>query len=934
MLKLDEKNYDVNNLLGINFDILKEVLLKLSQNQNNIQIEIKDLKDSNEERDKKILELENKIKELNNLFINRDHENQYEILKLKENLDERKNYEEKDRYNEDDEKNKKENEDLNKNENILEDININNENNEENKNNKNEVSTNNINKDELFESINIETKIHLVEHSIKGDNINIIPKLEFNAVNEKRPKTQEGKDVNNKMEEEEKKTDIKPTNFTFYKEKDYERRKEKRPIYKTSKEIIDLNSAVLQKSQVSYDVIRNILHTITEINEKMNYLEIELQKKFDESKQFSNKKLSEHNTQSMSKFNSINKKLADLYSKNDEYREKLVEIELKFEEIASKKQKPEIIQIFNEDDNQQKIMSSTFKESINRKFELNENRYMKAYGDSYKLQQKYITIKNITDKLTRQINLLRDDYNRFKENIDVFKKETNELINNKSNELKNDIKEELDKNLEDVNNNIDKKTRELFNLVMEENNTINKDINKDKNIDINSLIADKALIKLLNKKVSDLNEKIVSIEEEIKNQKKRNITKNKELDDVKQCIVELYDTINSKIGKDDLKELYGFYLEHVNEIKFIRAKLGEVSEMQDKIRNDTPNFIKRLESLTHDISELQESDKKKVVGTREKPVDLSNYVNEKKLKNTLSPMAEEIEKLISESEYMSKTLSDISDQIKSFEKKEHVDHIESELNEKINFLNNRYSKRFIEKIEFNKIIKNIDIQIKLLQGNMNHKKEEADNWLLAKQSLKCFNCATCEANIANSSPPNEYLPWNKYPQGEKQYRIGQGFSKLLKKLNKNIEDSNKNDKKIKLLDNSFENESSNRFLISSINNINEFIKINNRLPLKEEKGGPINIKKYKLPKVIESFRKRQKSNNEAIPMTDDEKENEEAFIENEIEINSPKILKITKLKSDNEQTQNEQEITKHNSRNKAGKSYENKLSRIQSVPFY
>ena len=92
----------------------------------------------------------------------------------------------------------------------------------------------------------------------------------------------------------------------------------------------------------------------------------------------------------------------------------MVEIELKFEEIASKKQKPEIIQIFNEDDNQQKIMSSTFKESINRKFELNENRYMKAYGDSYKLQQKYITIKNITDKLTRQINLLRDDYNSFK----------------------------------------------------------------------------------------------------------------------------------------------------------------------------------------------------------------------------------------------------------------------------------------------------------------------------------------------------------------------------------------------------------------------------------------------------------------------------------------------------------------------------------------
>ena len=958
MLKLDEKDYDVNNLLGINFDILKEVLLKLSQNQSNIQIEIREVKDSNKERDNKISELENKLNELNNLINSKEKLFPYEINEKPIEKREEKNIIEDISYKEKYTENKKDN--------IFPGINIhiNNEKIDENKNIKNEIESNNKHKDEFLkdESLNIETKINIVENRIKDEDI-ITPKEEYNKIKYGTPKTERIKIDNNQINENEK--DINEKNLTFHKEKEInkeigkdqeeeknknkkdifkKRDREKKPIYKTSKEIIDLNSAVLQKSKSSYEVIRNILHKITDINDKVNFIEINFSKKFDALKEYSDEILSDHNMQSMTKFNSMKKKIDDLQEKYDEIFEKLEklakieEFEQKLEEISKKNHKPEIFHIFNDDDDQKKIMSSTFKDSLNKKFELNDNRYMKAAGDNINLKNQYLTVKGITDKLSHQITLLRKDFDDMKDSIEGLKKENNELIENKNNELKNDIKEQMDKNIEYINDNIDKKTRELLNLLMDENNsnTNNKDTNKDNSIDISMYKADKALTKVLNKRVTELNEKIEKIEEEIKNQKKRNIAKNKELDDVKQCIVELYDNINSKIGKDDLKELYGFYLEHVNEIKFIRVKLGEVTEMQEKMRNDTPNFIKRLESLTHDISELQESDKKKVVGTRERQVDLSNYITEKKLKNILSPMTEELEKIMSETEYNSKNLSEIMDQINSFDKKSHVDHIEADLNEKINMMNNRYGKKFIEKIEFNKIIKNIDIQIKLLQGNiLNTKKEEADNWLLAKQSIKCFNCATCEANIANSSPPNEYLPWNKYPQGEKQYRIGQGFSKLLKKLKGNIEDNNKIEKidKNKILDSSIDNDRSNKFLVNSMNSINDFIKINYRMASKEEKGIAINLKKYKLPRVIESFRRKQKSV-DMIPMTDDEKENEEAIIEKEIEVNSPKILKITKVKNDNEIFQNDSPLTNKNSRNKKGKNSGNKIDRIQSVPLY
>ena len=73
---------------------------------------------------------------------------------------------------------------------------------------------------------------------------------------------------------------------------------------------------------------------------------------------------------------------------------------------------------------------------------------------------------------------------------------------------------------------------------------------------------------------------------------------------------------------------------------------------------------------------------------------------------------------------------------------------------------------------------------------------------------------------------------------------------------------------------------------------------------------------------------------DTIPITDDEKENEEAIIEKEIEINSPKILKITKVKNDNEPFQNDSPLTNKNSRNNKGKNSGNKIDRIQSVPLY
>ena len=71
--------------------------------------------------------------------------------------------------------------------------------------------------------------------------------------------------------------------------------------------------------------------------------------------------------------------------------------------------------------------------------------------------------------------------------------------------------------------------------------------------------------------------------------------------------------------------------------------------------------------------------------------------------------------------------------------------------------------------------------MKLLTDNQKNK--ESDNWILAEQPIWCFNCATCETNIKNLFPTSDYLPWNKYPVGGRQYHVLQGFSRLLQRIN-------------------------------------------------------------------------------------------------------------------------------------------------------
>ena len=98
-------------------------------------------------------------------------------------------------------------------------------------------------------------------------------------------------------------------------------------------------------------------------------------------------------------------------------------------------------------------------------------------------------------------------------------------------------------------------------------------------------------------------------------------------------------------------------------------------------------------------------------------------------------------------------------------------------------------KKFADKNETTNNFKYLEDQIKKILEMLSKKDSinEADNWLLAKKPINGYSCAACESYIGDlRDDTHKFIPWNKMPlrdPGDKLYRMGNGFSKMLQMLN-------------------------------------------------------------------------------------------------------------------------------------------------------
>ena len=860
MFRIEEKDYDLNFLLR--FDMLKEVLMKLLKNQNNLQNEIDILRNTNIERDNKILNLEQIISEIQekSSFEESGSESEQNNEITSEQIKE----------------NKIEEKELNKVNNNIND-------------NKNE---------------NIEQDKETETEKEKNDDINNNEEIKDNAIN-KEEKIEEKKEEEKKVEmkEEKKEQIIKQEIKSPEKEKtDREKNDSKNnnePLEKKKMNTKEKLVYSIKKNRFSVDMGQIPINT-KELVSRINLLEIKLNNIIN-NKEIQNikKELKNHDLENQSDFKVIDMKINDINQKLGEYNKKIEDCELKCASL-------DILNMIQDSGDGSvdgaKILFKSLDDKYTKKLEIIEARYKQEALSIEKMKKNVENVVPMFDKINRDIAHVKELEEQQKEEIENTKKNM-ETQNEQSNKLQKESDEIFQNKLNDLEKNLDKKLEEvekrlksikktegepLFNLHYEDNET-NK-MNEER-------------FQIIEKKINDMRTKINDLNNTLR------IYSNEETQKIKNDVKELIYKMDSKIEREDLKELYNMHLSDLDDINDLKDQISLINEEQKKTSKDLLQTSSRVEMLNSNVIMLQNS---QLNGGRGPIIDVSKFIDQQKLSDTLKPLVKEIEKLYKEFSSVQREMSDMRNYEKIFEKKEKINKLEEEIYSKIVAMENFNNKKYADKIDTNRSLRALEIQIKDIIGER-RKAEGGDSWLMAKQPLKCFNCASCEANLKNNGINQDYIPWNKYPQGERIYRMGQGFSHMLQMMTsefvqtfehneKDTKDNNNINLSIENDYPSFNNKSVNK-AFNSINNNNNILNQNEKSLI----GARINNKedfnrtgKFKLPKMKKFTKYSKDKYDENIPVTDEEKDNV-AISMDKTNFNSeqPKIMKIVKKKSKN-----------------------------------
>ena len=858
MLTLEKTEYDLNTLFS--FDVLKEILLKLARSQVKLEDEINEIKKTIK-NNKDDFGFDNDIDNFN--------EQKYEEHENIENNN----------LNEDNKDNKIESninielKEVKEQNNEMSNI----EENKENKEKKEEIrekddKTEQVKKDENKNENITEKNDFLQEKEIKQKEPEIKETLQKS--NETQNKINQINDSNNKTPYRQKETKVKET-----------------PIKVSSP------SSPSKQKNVSPDVITKIMRQlkshqqkISELSENLNTESIVI-KKYDIQQSNHDSQLSLIND----KLNSIFEKLNSVFEKDKDY-------EQKFEDLQVKVANFDIFSLIQDSGDgtidATKLMVKSLEDKVFKKFELIDQRYKADSSDNIK-------IKNNIDNLVPQVNLINSQIDKIQEtqnqlltDITNNKKETESSIDDIKSVLNNELKEKIDNLKNNFEKNFENKLLDIQSKLnsLSQNQKDNLDLDLVKlNLRNNEINQD--TIDNLDKKITELRKKMHDINNTLKI-----YMSNNNLDSIKSELNEFKLLLDKKIAKDDLKELYNYHMNTSDEINDLKDQISLTFEDIRKITKDINGIQQKIESINGNLALIQDNPKTGVAPI----IDFSKYIDHQKLSESLRPVLKELEKIYKEIDSLRRDLSVVDEESKKYSKNL-VNKLDEDLNKKINEIKNLIQKKYMDKIEINKIIKTLEVQIKSLGEDT---KKDSDSWLLAKRPLKCFNCASCEANIKNDYTSADYLPWKKYPKGDKIHRMGQGFSHMLQMMTsefvKSIQDMEINTR------NNFNSISTqfNERPNNVNNNINNNIMINNTREEFNTKNGKKN-NKMKLPKVhpySNTKLKKYKLEN-SLPVSDDENNYIDSVNNNEDEAkedkNSPKILKIYKKN------------------NKMGKDYEN-----------
>ena len=560
-----------------------------------------------------------------------------------------------------------------------------------------------------------------------------------------------------------------------------------------------------------------------------------------------------------------------------------------------------------------KVLIQNLENKIFKKLGFQDERFKKNEEDIFKNKNDINNYKGFSEQHIRSMNNLKESFDKNSKDLENIKTDYSENLKKIKDFInKNNI--ELNEKIKNLKNEVKNSNNQM--ALLDEFSPIKKDnqqlANNGSESDINSLSNKefKRFKEIVSKKISILDSKVYELS------KMENKFKpiNNELDEIKI-------RINTKASLQDIYNIK-------ESIDSIKLDIEKMKDIEDELSDDTKHlkinineFARKLQSL---ITQNYTAKKKKKNNANIEDEEDSDILTNKMLKLTLENFLslntfydfkkeydKNYERLKNELNLFKNSYYEILDTLKDKVNENEIKSLEDYLVGLVEETKERSTKLYAKRIDVNKNIKTLELQIKEIVEVYVKKFDTGDNWILAKKPINAYTCASCEAYLGNIDKKNDDYYENKdYDKFDKANKIGNGFSRILNLININngLETRNLKGKLNDMNMTEYINNNINekKKILTEYNSKREYESENENLNKK------LNNKKKKFHHYIQSqaignsniqyFKEKSKNlneinNNNNEILSDDDRKNKKQTTKEDLNknfIEGPKVMKIIK----------------------------------------
>ena len=510
------------------------------------------------------------------------------------------------------------------------------------------------------------------------------------------------------------------------------------------------------------------------MNVEQNKKNINIQPTTTTNNEYNDKKQKDFET----KIEGIEKRMKSLIKTTEEQEKELKDIKLKLKDFNIL----ELLKSFGDNSEDGKNNNTVLRlienidKKINSKLKLTDEKMLKVDESNFKILKEVQNIRNSQDLNNRNIEsnkkIIEEMFIKIKDLENQLNTDLND-INTRNKDLENII------NNHHLNPNIilDSETQKK---------TSNKNLNYENfNHNINENIKEE-INKTMDEKMKEILKKIADIEKSF-----RYVPNQTWMEEVKSEINTLKENASKYALIIDLDETNNVIGENKRELKFLREQYEDLTNNQT-LSEDIVSLKRKIEILNNKSQEIEDFntglDNKinqiiiNKISLNEHTKKLLDFKNFEEFK---SQIIKEFTNVNDNFTHLRKLVDDNTNFLKNKPSYKDMKSLEEEILVKLEDLRLASAKKFAERVETIKNLKYLDQQIKNIIQVYIKKFDRSENWLLAKKPINSNICASCESYIGDLKDNSPFVPWNKYPlrdQGDKVYRLGNGFSKMLQMI--------------------------------------------------------------------------------------------------------------------------------------------------------